>query len=78
MAELLSILEKEFDFNQLGEEILRDVASKSFAHNDQKGPKVFSRFLVRFAELSPAVVLKQMSLLLAHLDSEVSQTPLVG
>jgi condensin complex subunit 1 len=72
MAELLSILEKEFDFNQLGEEILRDVASKSFAHNDQKGPKVFSRFLVRFAELSPAVVQKQMALLLSHLDSEVS------
>lgn len=72
MAELLAILEKEFDFSQLGEEILRDVASKSFAHNDQKGPKVFSRFLVRFAELSPRVVQKQMSLLLAHLDSEVS------
>jgi condensin complex subunit 1 len=71
MAELLSILEKEFDFNQLGEEILRDVAGKSFAHNDQKGPKVFSRFLVRFAELSPAVVQKQMALLLSHLDSEV-------
>ena len=71
MAELLAILEKEFDFSQLGEEILRDVAGKSFAHNDQKGPKVFSRFLVKFAELSPRVVQKQMPLLLAHLDSEV-------
>lgn len=72
MAELLAILEKEFDFSQLGEEILRDVAGKSFAHNDQKGPKVFSRFLVRLAELSPRVVQKQMALLLSHLDSEVS------
>lgn len=74
MAELLAILEKEFDFSQLGEEILRDVAAKSFAHNDQKGPKVFSRFLVRFAELSPRVVQKQMSLLLTHLESEVGVT----
>ncbi|WVR03312.1 hypothetical protein IAU60_000303 [Kwoniella sp. DSM 27419] len=70
MAELLAILEKEFDFSQLGEEVLRDVASKSFAHNDVKGPRSFSRFLVRLAELSPRVVQKQMPLLLSHLDSE--------
>jgi len=72
MAELLAILEKEFDYPQLAEEVLRDVAGKSFAHNDAKGPRSFSRFLVRFAELSPRVVMKQMALLLAHLDSEVS------
>nr|XP_031863717.1 uncharacterized protein CI109_000969 [Kwoniella shandongensis]KAA5530789.1 hypothetical protein CI109_000969 [Kwoniella shandongensis] len=70
MAELLAILEKEFDFSQLGEEVLRDVAGKTFAHNDAKGPRSFSKFLVRLAELSPRVVQKQMSLLLAHLDSE--------
>ena len=72
MAELLAILEKEFDFAQLAEEVLRDVAGKSFAHNDVKGPRSFSRFLVKLAELSPRVVMKQMPLLLAHLDSEVS------
>lgn len=71
MAELLAILEKEFDFSQLGEEVLRDVAGKTFAHNDAKGPRSFSRFLVRLAELSPRMVQKQMPLLLAHLDSEV-------
>ncbi|WRT63457.1 uncharacterized protein IL334_000362 [Kwoniella shivajii] len=70
MAELLSILEKEFDFNQLAEEVLRDVAGKSFAHNDVKGPRSFSKFLVKLAELSPRVVSKQMPLLLAHLDSD--------
>ncbi|WVQ81007.1 hypothetical protein IAT38_003114 [Cryptococcus sp. DSM 104549] len=70
MAELLAILEKEFDFGQLGEEVLRDVASKTFAHNDAKGPRSFSKFLVRLAELSPRVVQKQMPLLLTHLDSE--------
>nr|ODN98900.1 condensin complex subunit 1 [Cryptococcus depauperatus CBS 7855] len=70
MAELLAILEKEFDFSQLGEEVLRDVAGKTFAHNDAKGPRSFSKFLVRLAELSPKMVQKQMPLLLAHLDSE--------
>ena len=72
MAELLAVLEKEFDYGQLAEEVLRDVAGKVFAHNDAKGPRSFSRFLVRLAELSPKVVQKQMSVLLAHLDSEVS------
>ncbi|EIW67908.1 hypothetical protein TREMEDRAFT_32861 [Tremella mesenterica DSM 1558] len=70
MAELLAILEKEFDFGQLGEEVLRDVAGKTFAHNDVKGPRSFSRFLIRLAELSPRLVQKQMPLLLAHLDGE--------
>lgn len=72
MAELLAILDKEFDYGQLAEEVLRDVAGKTFAHNDAKGPRSFSRFLVRLAELSPHAVQKQMPLLLAHLDSEVS------
>jgi len=74
MAELLAILEKEFDYAQLAEEVLRDVAGKTFSHNDAKGPRSFSRFLVRLAELSPRVVGKQMPLLLAHLDSEVSSS----
>jgi condensin complex subunit 1 len=72
MAELLAILEKEFDYPQLAEEVLRDIAGKKFAANDAKGPRSFSRFLVRLAELCPRVVGKQMPLLLTHLDSEVS------
>lgn len=72
MAELLAILDKEFDYPQLAEEILREVAGKTFLHNDAKGPRSFSKFLVRLAELSPRVVHKQMPLLMAHLDSEVS------
>ncbi|BEJ11951.1 hypothetical protein CspHIS471_0204110 [Cutaneotrichosporon sp. HIS471] len=70
MAELLTILDKEFDYPQLAEEVLREVATKTFLHNDAKGPRSFQRFLVRFAEMSPRVVHKQMPLLLAHLDSE--------
>ncbi|KAL4254139.1 Condensin complex subunit 1 [Abortiporus biennis] len=70
MAECLTVLAKEFDHAQLGDEILREIAGKSFSAQDTKGPRAFSRFLVRFAELSPRSVLKQISLLLSHLDSE--------
>lgn len=71
MAELLSYLAKEFDHAQLGDEILREIAGKSFSAQDTKGPRAFSRFLVKFSDDSPRAVLKQISLLLEHLDSEV-------
>jgi condensin complex subunit 1 len=73
MAELLEMLEKEFDYGQLGEEVLRDVAAKtSFAKEDVKGPRSHSRFLVRMAEGGVRGVQKQMPLLLVQLDNEVS------
>jgi condensin complex subunit 1 len=75
MAELLEMLEKEFDYGQLGEEVLRDVAAKtSFAKEDVKGPRSFSRFLVKMAEGGVRGVQKQMPLLLVQLDNEVSTT----
>ncbi|GHJ88861.1 hypothetical protein NliqN6_5263 [Naganishia liquefaciens] len=70
MAELLNILEKEFDHTILTEEILREVSSKKFSASDAKGPRSFSRFLVRLSELSVRMVMKQISLLLRHLESE--------
>ncbi|KAG2072264.1 hypothetical protein BDR04DRAFT_1134704, partial [Suillus decipiens] len=70
MAECLSILAKEFDHAQLGDEILREIAGKSFSAQDTKGPRAFSLFLVRFSEESPRSVHKQISLLIGHLDSE--------
>ena len=71
MAECLHILARDFDHKQLGDEILREIAGKSFSAQDNKGPRVFSKFLVRFAELAPRQVLMQLSLLLSQLDSEV-------
>ena len=71
MAECLTVLAKEFDHAQLGDEVLREIAGKEFDAQDAKGPRAFSRFLTRFAELAPRSVLKQISLLLAHLDSPV-------
>jgi len=71
MAECLNVLLKEFDHAQLGDEILREIAAKSFSAQDTKGPRNFSRFLTQFSEWAPRAVLKQISLLLSHLDSEV-------
>ncbi|KAI6123353.1 non-SMC mitotic condensation complex subunit 1-domain-containing protein [Pisolithus thermaeus] len=70
MAECLSHLAKHFDHAQLGEEILREIAGKTFSAQDTKGPRAFSRFMVKFCEESPRSVLKQISVLLGHLDSE--------
>lgn len=70
MAECLSHLAKHFDHAQLGEEILREIAGKTFNAQDSKGPRAFSRFLVKYCEESPRSVLKQISVLLGHLDSE--------
>ncbi len=70
MAELLAVMRLEFDYERLGEEVLREVAAKSFGVMDTKSPRSFGRFLVRMAELSPRSVLKQISLLQKHLDSE--------
>jgi condensin complex subunit 1 len=71
MAECLNVLLKEFDHAQLGDEILREIAAKNFNAQDTKGPRNFSKFLTQFAEWAPRTVLKQISLLLSHLDSEV-------
>ncbi|EDQ99009.1 mitotic chromosome condensation-related protein [Laccaria bicolor S238N-H82] len=70
MAECLTVLAGEYDHAQVGDEILRDIAGKTFNAQDSKGPRAFARFLVKFAELAPRAILKQLSLLLDQLDSE--------
>jgi condensin complex subunit 1 len=90
MAELLQILDEQFDYPQLTDEILRfvsfslrcsclyrklirfsDVSNKEFNANDTKGPRSISAFVVKLSELTPRLVLKQMTLLIKQLDSEV-------
>lgn len=75
MAEALTVLAKEFDHTQVADEVLREISKKNFNTQDTKGPRSFSRFLVRLAELSPRLILKQISILLSHLDSEVRLFP---
>ncbi|KAG8987690.1 Condensin complex subunit [Tulasnella sp. JGI-2019a] len=70
MADVLTLLNDEFDHTQLTEGIIREIAGKTFNAQDTKGPRSFSRFLVRLTDLSPKLIRKQLSLLLAHIDSE--------
>ncbi|KAG0065308.1 Condensin complex subunit [Linnemannia elongata] len=72
MAELLEMLSSEYDFPQLVDSILRDVASKEFDDSlkDPTAPRAYSKFLVKLSEIAPKLVLKQMGLLIQHLDGE--------
>lgn len=70
MAELLALLRTEFDYERLGDEVLREVAARDFGGLDTKSPRCFARFLIRMAELSPRSVLRVISLLNKHLDSD--------
>ncbi|KAJ7732950.1 hypothetical protein DFH07DRAFT_990553, partial [Mycena maculata] len=67
MAECLA---KEFDHTQLGDEVLHEVAGMTFGGQDNKGLRTCSKFPIRYSELAPRLMLKQMSLLLGQLDSE--------
>ena len=50
----------------------RDLSSKEFNSNDTRGPKSVSAFIIKISELAPRLVIKQMTLLVKQLDSEVS------
>lgn len=80
MAELLEMLSSEYDFPQLVDSILRDVASKEFdeAIKDLTAPRAYSKFLVKLSEIAPKSVLKQMGLLIQHLDGEVRCNGVAG
>ncbi|ORY79393.1 armadillo-type protein [Protomyces lactucae-debilis] len=70
LAELLHILNDQYDFPQLTDEVLRELSNKDFNANDNKGPKFVSVFLVKLSELMPGAVLKQVGLLAKFLDCE--------
>ncbi|KAH8919555.1 hypothetical protein BT69DRAFT_1284724 [Atractiella rhizophila] len=73
MAELITLLAKEYDKPQVGEDILRELGNKVFSPQDQQGPKSFAKFLIKLGELNPKMVLKQVAILQKHLDSEFYQ-----
>lgn len=74
MAEFLHILAEQYDYPQLGEEILRELSNKEFNSNDTRGPKSVSTFMVKLSELAPRLVIKQMTMLAKQLDSEVCRS----
>lgn len=51
--------------------ICREISSKEFNSNDTRGPKSVSTFIIKLSELAPRLVIKQMTLLVKQLDSEV-------
>ena len=67
------MLINDYDYSQLADSILREVSSREFDETikDVSVPRAFSKFLVKLSELAPKVVLKQMGLLIEHLDGEV-------
>lgn len=71
MAEFLQILSEQYDYPQLVDEILRELSNKEFNSNDTRGPKSVSGFIIKLSELAPRLVIKQMTLLIKLLDSEV-------
>ena len=70
MAEFLFTLADAFDYPQLTEDVLKDISSKEFSSTDLKGPKSISTFLTKISELTPPLVIRQMTLLANLLDSE--------
>jgi condensin complex subunit 1 len=77
MAEFLFTLADAFDYPQLTEDVLKDISSKEFSSTDLKGPKSISTFLIKISELTPHLVIRQMTLLVNLLDSEVPYFRLV-
>ncbi|KAH3672354.1 hypothetical protein WICMUC_004326 [Wickerhamomyces mucosus] len=62
MAELLQVLNEQYDYPQLTEDVLREVSNKEFNNNDNNGPKQISLFITKVSELLPRILLKQMTL----------------
>ncbi|PIA18386.1 ARM repeat-containing protein [Coemansia reversa NRRL 1564] len=71
MAALVQLAYEQYGGTQLSDEILRDIAGKSFSSvHDKAGAKNTARFLVHLSQLAPKALLRQMGLLIRHLDSE--------
>ncbi|CAE6344453.1 unnamed protein product [Rhizoctonia solani] len=70
MAEVLSILGRDFDYPQLTEVIMREFGNKTFNAQDAKTPRSFSKFLLRLTAEVPRLVLTQFPLIQNHIDSE--------
>ena len=50
--------------------VYREISTKEFNSNDTRGPKSASSFIIKLSEITPRLVIKQMTLLAKQLDSE--------
>lgn len=69
MAELLNILDSQYDYNSLTEELLLEISQIQFNSNDSNGPRAISEFLIKLSELSPRLILKQLASTAQLLDN---------
>lgn len=69
MAELMHLLSSQYDHIALTEDLLREISQLEFNANDNNGPKAISEFLIKLSELSPRLILKQMSSTAQLLDN---------
>lgn len=69
MAELLTVIAVEYDYNVLTENVLREISQIEFNSNDSNGPRSISEFLVKLSEIHPRLILKQMSSTVQLLDN---------
>lgn len=69
MAELLHVLDSRHEHTVLTDELLREISTMEFNANDANGPKAVSEFLIKLSELSPRLILKQMSSTAQLLDN---------
>lgn len=70
-AELLALLNDKFNFSQLTEDVLKEISNRKFNVRDTTGPKSVSAFLVKLSELSPLIMLRQLSQLITLLNSSI-------
>ena len=69
MAALLHTLTDKYDYMTLTEDVLREISQTHFNSNDTTGPKAVSEFLIRLSELSPKLILRQMTSISQLLDN---------
>ncbi|KAI7890796.1 non-SMC mitotic condensation complex subunit 1 [Mucor mucedo] len=76
MAELLIYMVEKENYNQLADEILREISNREFKDTttkevkDSPNPKTFATFLQKLADLSPKTILKNLGVLINQLDSD--------
>lgn len=70
LAECLAMLSTKYDCSQAGEEVLRELAGRTFTAQENKTPRTVARFLVAYTELYPRAAHRQLALLLNQQDSD--------
>ena len=68
-AELLKLLNDEYNYPQQTEDILKEISTRVFNAKDTTGPKAISNFLIKLSELSPGIMLRQMNLVITLLNN---------